>query len=327
MADQFEDRIERFNEQLGRKGLESFNLKKLSGTKPDLLVVAGMGGSGLAAEILQSLTKFVGLKVPLIIWKNYGLPDIRNYGARKPLYIFVSFSGNTEETISGLTEALRSKKLAAVVASGGELQRMAERRDLPFVIFPPAGLEPRQAPGRMFYSIIEILRAANLVSGKDLDCRHLKPLEFRALGKELAKKLLKRLVLVYSDEADRDLGYIWKITLNETAKTEAFSNIIPEMNHNELVGLSNSHHPTAAIFVHKNELGPRLKKRISINKKLLKAQGVRIVDHKQDGRNDLERRWNTIMLATWTAYYMALKEKVDPKEVRIVEKLKELMRK
>ena len=318
-----------FTEQLGYKGLSPERLTKLKGVKPDGIILTGMGGSALASEMLLHVKKEVGLKLPVVVWRDYGLPDPADYGFKKPLVVFVSFSGNTEETVSGLVAAVkRARDYAglAVIATGGELKALADKHSLPFMGFPALDLQPRQATGRMFYSLVEILFAAGLVAKRAPAFTHLSPLPFKAAGKALAKKIHGKLTVIYTDEAARDLGYFWKIRINETGKTQAFANVVPEMNHNELVSYEHPIAKTAAIFLHEPLMG-RMAKRVAINKALLKKRGVSVIDLPFRGKTWLERSWNSIMLADWTSFFLADLQGIDAGPVPIVEKLKDLMRK
>jgi len=321
--DSFEKVIREFAGQLTYRGLTTERLNKLAGGQFDAVVVVGMGGSGLAGEILRCRRAAVGLKLPVFLWKDYGLPELAAWGVRSPLYVFVSFSGNTEETLSGLGKLPRGAK-AAVLAAGGQLIALARRQGLAVITFNGAGLTPRQATGRMFYGLIEILHASRLIprripAGVNLTS----PFNLRARGQKLARSLHRRLTAIYTDEANRDLGYIWKIKLNETAKTPAFANIVPEMNHNEIVSYEKPVAPTAVILMH--SAPGRLKKRFDIFGQVLRKYGARVETIDLTGRG-LDRVWNALILAEWTTFFLAKLNKVDPSAVKIVERLKALMR-
>ncbi|MEK7212181.1 MAG: hypothetical protein AAB686_00705, partial [Patescibacteria group bacterium] len=162
-TDQFQKNILEFNRQLSPGGLSARNLDKLRGRKPDAVIVSGMGGSGLPGRILKMAAKEIGLNIPVINWHDYGLADVRDYRLKRPLYIFVSFSGNTEETISGLRQFLNlkpktknQKTSAAVIATGGKLLETADSHKLARVSFTGSGLTPRQDSGKMFYALIQV---------------------------------------------------------------------------------------------------------------------------------------------------------------------------
>lgn len=325
--DIFKENIRRFSEQLTSAGLTLVRREALRRGRPDIVVVAGMGGSGLPGELLAGIKDEAGLSVPVVISKTYGLPDLASWRAKRPLYVFVSFSGNTEETLSGLKLCLKSKKkpMVAAITTGGELGRLAERYRLPLVRFPALQLTPRQAVGNMFYGLIELLRQARVSNGVP-PFTHLQSDAFRREGKYLAQRLKDRFVYIYTDEADRHLGYFWKISCNEIAKTPAFSNVIPEMNHNEIVGFENRKFKATAIFLVPHKLSERLKKRFALTSELLRRRGVRTVSLPLLGKTRLEQAWRTSMLAEWTTYFLAASYKVNPAETKILDTLKRLMK-
>ena len=121
--DPFQKNLLQINEQFGYKGLSANRTNNLKNSRPDGIVILGMGGSGLAGEILRHAQGELGLKLPVIIWKDYHLPKVL-WSAKRPLYIFVSFSGNTEETVSGLETLLKTKPrlAAAIITTGGKLK-------------------------------------------------------------------------------------------------------------------------------------------------------------------------------------------------------------
>ncbi len=320
--DSFQKNILRFNQQLTRQNLECSKFKQLEHSNPDAIIIFGMGGSGLAGEILKAVQKEIGLRLPIIIWKDYGIPD---HNFKNPLHIFASFSGNTEETISGLKLLLKSRKksLIAGVTTCGELQRLCEKHDVAFVSFPAGDLTPRQATGTMFYSLIRIIEATGLHLTVP-EYTAIKPSQFKSLGKTLSQKLKNRLIVIYTDQDHRPLGYIWKIKFNETAKTPAFNNVVPEMDHNEAAGFEIQRFKTAAIFLNDTS-NPRMKKRFRLTEHLLKKRGVLIVRPPLSGKSQLEKTWRTIVLADWTSYFLAQVNRVDPKEIKIVEELRNLM--
>lgn len=336
--DSFQKNILQFNRQLGFENLEFHNGEKLrrrKSGKTDCVVICGMGGSGLAGEILKGTQKETGhpnsapqmrpsefSKLPIIIWKNYGIPE---HNFKNPLYIFVSFSGNTEETLSGLQLFLKTKRgAAAVVTSGGELKKLGNKHSFPMVVFPAGDLTPRQATGKMFYGIATILQNAGFEL-KVPEFTNINPRTFESSGKALARRFFKKLIVIYTDERHRCLGYIWKIKFNETAKIPAFNNVLPEMNHNETVGFGKTNFPVAALFL-RDKTHRRTEKRFTLTEKLLREKGVSIVSMKLNGKTGLEKTWRTIILADWTTYFLAKLNRVDPAETKIIEKLKTLMR-
>lgn len=323
--DPFSKNIVQFNRQLGFGNLTFSNAEKFhhrKNKKNDGLIICGMGGSGLAGKILKEAQNEIGFALPIIIWTDYNLP---NHGFKNPLYIFVSFSGNTEETVSGLKLFLKKKTgTAAVIATGGELKRLGNKHSLPMVTFAAGDLTPRQSTGNMFYGLATILQAAGFKL-KVPEFTNIDPWTFESLGKNLARKFFKKLVVIYTDEKHRSIGYIWKIKFNETAKTLAFNNVLPEMNHNEIVGFERKQSPVAALFL-LDKMHRRTEKRFALTRDLLKKRGVSVFDLKLTGKSKLEKTWRAVILADWTTYFLAKLNRVDPVETIFIDKLKELMR-
>lgn len=331
--DSFKQNILQFNRQLTNKNLKRSDLERLKGSNPDAVIVIGIGGSTLTGDLLRAVRREIGLKVPVVVWKDYGLPalsevegpNISGWRIKNPLYVFVSFSGNTEEPLSGIKMLLKSKKksLVAAVSSGGQLYDLARTHRLPLVSFPAHGLTPRQATGSMFYSVVAILRAAGFPV-KVSDYTRLDPKRFLKSGQALAKKLRNRLIVIYTDSAHDYLGYIWKIKFNETAKTPAFNNVLPEMDHNEINAFARKSFPVTALFL-SDATHHRLGKKFALTQKLLKEKGVSVLNLKLKGNSELEKTWRGIILADWTTYFLAKLNRVDPAKTEIIERLKKLM--
>ena len=320
MTDHYEKNILGFGNQLRPGNITARYLGRLKGTKPKTIVIIGMGGSGIAGEILRAAQKELGISAEIILWKDYGFPP--NLPA-DTLYIFVSFSGDTEETLSGLSVLLKKPgggRHIAAVTSGGALKRLGETHQLPIAIFPAGDLTPRQGTGIMFISLVILLRAAGFRA--PLSAPRINPESLRRQGERLARILKNKVISIYTDEPWKALGYIWKIKLNETAKSFASVNVIPESNHNEIVGFERKSFPAAAIFLKNPAAAPQFKKRLRITEKLLKQRGVSIIELELKGKTFLQNAWHTIILADWTAYSLARLRGVNPTETKIIAELK-----
>ncbi len=324
----FERTIQTSNEQLSPRGVTLAHTTRLASAKPDSVIILGMGGSGLAGEIIAALKDELRISVPVEIWKSYGIPKTTH---KRPFTIAVSFSGDTEETLSGFAEARKAKRgTVAIVTSGGELKEQAERLKLPAAFFDPGDLTPRQSTGIMFYSLTELLRLAGLVRSVPT-FSHLTPSIFRSRGTTIARALKGRVIAVYASAANHHLAYIWKIKCNETAKTLAFADVLPEMNHNELVGYdapgkTRRGIPVVALFLEDSADHPRIAKRMRLTQRLLRERGVRIISIHLTGKTRLEKTWNSIMLADWTSFSLAKLEGVEPEETEVIVRLKNAMK-
>lgn len=320
-----------FPRQFDAKHLRKNGLAQLAkGARPDGIVLVGMGGSGLAGDILAMLETELGLPVPLVVWKNYYLPET---SFKRPLYIFSSFSGNTEETLSGLTDLLAKKaaRRVAVVSSldetgaTGMLGNLAAEYKLPSVFFPSKNLTPRGALGYSVRSVITLLKSCfpSLRVSKVFP-GNIHPDRLEAEGKRIAAICRTRPVAIYTNTAFAGLGYIWKITMNETGKHPAFASVLPEADHNELGGFEGSPVPFAALFLRGKE-APRMRKKMLLTERTLKDSGVATTHTPLKGRTAAEMVWNGIVLAEWTALHLARTKKTDPERTELIEHFKKMM--
>jgi glucose/mannose-6-phosphate isomerase len=325
---QFRKDILSFNGQLNLNGVYFYNLRSFKKSKFDALVVAGMGGSGLVGDVLKSVQEDINLGVPVILWKDYGLPKIYH---KNPFFLFVSFSGNTEETLSGLNEAVKKKGNIAVITGGGDLEKIGKALKLPMAVFGQGNLTPRQSGGKMTYICFNLLKSG--FPRLKAPAYFLKsPRLFEGLGRKIAEQIKNNTVIIYTDLKDQSLGYILKIKLNETAKIKSFQNVLPEMSHNEINSFEKNNSKIAAIFLRSSVSGndkyrSRRTKKFFIVEKLLEQLGVKVVKIDLKGKNNLENNFQAMVLSDWISYYVAVADKVNPYETKIIENLKKLMKK
>lgn len=314
----YEKNILNFKRQLSFGGLSVFNLKKLAGRKPDGVVVCGMGGSGLPGLILKKLAGELKLPVPVVIVRDGKLPPLY---FKKPLFIVISFSGETAETLAVLNSALKLRNRAgiAVITSGGKLGVLAKKNRLPTVTFNPQNLTPRESSATMFSGIVKVLKELFPIRISLLSA--LEPSGLRKLGNSLARTAKNRNILIYTDSSFDHLGYIWKTNLNETAKIPAFNNVYPELYHNEIAGFEKAS-GAWMIFWLKGKLSAAENGKIKLISKILGAKNIKTVEIPLKGRNRQEKTWNGVILSHWVSLYLAEMNKVDPRETKIIQKLK-----
>ena len=315
--------------QLSVDGLTARNLNVLQeGPHPDGVIVCGMGGSGLAGTLLAGLADDVGISVPVVQWKSYGLPT---YQFSRPLYVFVSYSGETAEIRSGLRAALDAGAPAAVVTSdtGGVLKTSAEDHGLPLVTFPAdkahGSLTPRQSCGYMYYSVLKLLSISfPNIEPSDLRER-VDSAAFEENGRDLAETIGSRAVLVYTTPQYAHLGSLWKVIINETAKRPAFANTFPEMSHNEVIGFTKEARlPFSAVFLADpaNAGGPIEKKRLVVEQFLV-DRGIPVSTVSLVGVDAEEKTWSGAALAHWTCVTLAEQAGVDPISTDVVSEIKQ----
>lgn len=297
------------------------------------LVVAGMGGSALAALILKTWLEGE-LSVPIEVVRDYSLPA---YVDHDTLVIASSYSGNTEETVSCFAQARERNAQVAVIAAGGELQRLADEYSVAHVALP-SGMQPRM-------TVIYGLRALTAlfghfgVSGFDkfdeikglADWLGKEAMQWvpgvrtdKNLAKQLALMTVGKTPVFYASGLMAPVAYKWKISWNENAKNVAFWNQYPEFNHNEFMGWAS--HPVEkpfAVFDLKSRFDhPRIQKRFEISDRLLSGKRPKAIDVEMQGNTVLAQMlWGNV-LADFASIYVAILNGVDPTPVPLIEKLK-----
>jgi len=311
-------------------GLEIARGIKIKGNFKNL-EISGMGGSSLPANILRIYLNDLYTKNPKHN-KRLGIFQNRYYSLPHEAYdnclnFFASYSGNTEETLSSFREAIKNKLPSICFATGGKLVDMAKKNNIPCVILP-VGIQPRCAIGYFFAAMLQILVNCKLIEDNDKEIVSLaKKLEsdmpkLEAEGKKLAKKLVGKTPVVYTSTKFKSIAMIWKIKLNENAKTPAFWNYYPELNHNEMIGFTLPQAKFHIISLLDEKDHPQSIKRFQITANLLKKKRIDTTFIKMPNTDIFNTIFNTLTLGDWVSYYLALEYGQDPTPVDMVEDLK-----
>lgn len=283
------------------------------------IVVTGMGGSGLPGYLLRS---YISFKTPIYINRGYDLPDIVD---KNCLVVAISYSGNTEETLAAFEEARKKKAIILGITSGGKLHDLCRKYDFPCILIP-SGLPPRSAIGYLFFPILRVLYEHNVVKNPSEDVKNssklLKKIKMENKAKNLATKLKGKIPLVYASERLGVVAYRWKTQFNENTKIHAFTDVFPEMNHNEIVGFVHKIGNFVVIFLEDDEDNPRVIKRMKITKNLIGKLGAESIEINILGKSLLEKFCYGMYLGDLTSYYLAKLYGVDPMRVDLIEKLK-----
>ncbi|MDA3815365.1 MAG: bifunctional phosphoglucose/phosphomannose isomerase [Patescibacteria group bacterium] len=283
----------------------------------DNIIICGMGGSALPAELLINYLEKEKLKLNIFISRNYDLP----LNASKNSLIFISsYSGNTEETISCFNQALELKADIVSFSEGGEVEKIAKINNIPHVKYNIKfdHIEPRYATTYVFTAMHQVLTNLNITDTIE-DFPNINSRDFEVYGEEIAKKIKNKIPVIYASNKHKSLARIWKIKINENSKSPAFWNYFPELNHNELVGFSNPRDNYFVLMLIDENDQERIKKRIRITSDLYKKLGIKteIIDIK--GENYLSKILNTLVLGDWISYYLAIEYNQDPTPVKLVE--------
>lgn len=295
------------------------NKKKLK--KLDKFVVCGMGGSQLGADMLKSWLP----ELNIFQHRGYGLPSEKEI-TKNSLIIASSYSGNTEETIDAFLTAIKKKLPVAVISTGGKLLMLAEKYKTPFIKLPETCIEPRIAVGLSFKALLKICGLEKQLKETALLAKKLDSSSQRKNGEELAKKIKNSVPLIYSSMRNKGIGYYFKISLNETAKMPAFSNALPELNHNEMAGFESQADKFSFILIKDSEDNLRMQKRMMVFEKMFREKNFFVETLEVNGENRLLKIFNAAMLAQWASFYAAKNESAAEK-TPIIEQFKNLMSK
>src|SRR3989338_8576441 len=303
------------------------NFSKQFGYQPELInggglnkferfIFVGMGGSALGPDLLRVSNP----ELDICVHRDYGLPDLPDKVLQNSLIILNSYSGNTEEVLDAFKLALSKNLTMAVVSIGGKLLELALQNSIPYIQMPDWDLQPRLALGLNFKSLLKILGQEQVLDTvskvRFTDCEK--------IGKELAEKLRGFVPIIYSSRKNGPLAYCWKIKINETAKKPSFSNVFPELNHNEMVGF----HPGEVskllsqnfyfIFLKDESDDPRILKRMEVTAKLFKNQKLNVDIIELTGDNVFTKVFSSLRLADWVSYYIAKDYGIDPTDMSVI---------
>jgi len=312
--------------------LHNFGIKSVEPARSiHTVVYTGMGGSALQAELA---TVFPALSVPFVIVKDYTLPAFVN---ENTLVVAVSYSGNTEETLSALSEARQRGAMVAVHTGGGKLLEDAKEQD-DFYIEIPKAVQPRMAVFYAYRILVETFIAYGLVQPEVIETvekagRHLEqavqswqmatPLANNP-AKQLALQLVGKTPIVYAGPKLAPAAYKWKISFNESSKNTAWCNVLPEFDHNEFLGWTS--HPVEKPFAVLDLISsfehPRILKRFEVGDRLLSGMRPKAIRVEAEGETELEQLLYMVLFGDFVSLYLGILNGVDPSPVALVEKLK-----
>lgn len=308
----------------------------------DNIVIAGMGGSTLGADLLRHLFKD-SLTVPVTIVNHYSLPE--SVG-EKTLVILASYSGTTEEVLAAAEETLKKKAKITGVTIGEELGDFFKSNSLPAYIFNPnfnPSSQPRLGLGYTFIAMIAFLNNLGFLKVETAIVKEaveavtrfgevLTP-EFKSSGnpaKQMAKELHGKMIIVIAAEFLSGNAHVFANQTNENSKNFAAFFLLPELNHHLLEGTSNpliTKTATKFIFLESDLYSEKIKKRIEITKDVLEKQGIPTASHKLEGKNQLTQAFAGIVYSSWVTFYLGMLNGVDPVKIPWVDYFKDQLAK
>jgi glucose/mannose-6-phosphate isomerase len=304
----------------------------------DKVVILGMGGSAIGGDLVKSLVQ-AEAKIPIIVHRDYGLPAFVD---EKTLLIGSSYSGNTEETLSGFELALKTGAKKLVITSGGKLQKLAEPNNIP-VFKIEYKSPPRAALGFSFIPTLGVLQKLGFIQDKSADVAEAvtvleglvaeldekSPVKANP-AKRLAQRVYGRLPVIYGAGIAAEAAHRWKTQINENSKAWGFYEVFPELNHNATVGFPLPKEIASkirVILLRSPGFSQRIKLRYDVTVELLKQAGVAYEFVDSEGKSPLAQMVSLVSMGDWVSYYLAILYGVDPSPVKVISYLKDRMAK
>jgi glucose/mannose-6-phosphate isomerase len=310
---------------------------KVNYPKPDNVIVAGMGGSGIGGDLLKDWARNK-TTVPIEVNREYQLPA---YAGKKSLVLITSYSGDTEESLSAFLDALKRKCMIYCISSGGALLENAERLKVPYLRVP-GGMPPRAALPYLFVPLLIFMEKMGLVSGASEELSEAlallekigrgnsleKPAK-ENVSKTLAFNIGQTAPVVYGFGFYRSVAERFKQQFNENSKVPAKWEVFSELNHNEIVGWERAGELGkcfSAIFIRDRDEPTEIRSRIEITKELVGQAGLGLFEIYAQGKSPLAKMLSTICIGDFTSVYLALLHGVDPTPVKTINYLKDTLK-
>ncbi len=288
------------------------------------VVITGLGGSGIGGKIVSQLVADNCL-VPITINNTYDLPG---FVREDTLVIASSFSGNTEETLYAVEEAQKKGAEIAMITSGGKFLELAKANNYNHIVLPD-GKSPR---AMLTYSLTQqffLLSQYGLISDefkKEIPAAiNLLNENLEAIKSEaemVASKLKDKTAVIYSEAKYEGVAVRFRQQLNENAKVLCWHHVLPEMNHNEVVGWAGGKDEYAVVVFRNEDDFYRTQKRLDITKEVASAKTKTYIEINSKGTSRIQRAMYLILMGDWISVYLAELNQVDPIEVRVIDHLK-----
>jgi glucose/mannose-6-phosphate isomerase len=287
------------------------------------VLICGLGGSGIGGSIAAEMLA-AEAKAPILVSKGYFIPDFVN---KNTLVVISSYSGNTEETLQCLEQALLKKAKIVCISSGGKVSEIAREKQLDLVLVP-GGMPPRACIGYSLTQLLFVLHfngickspEANLAKAIQLIDTEEENIQKEA--KEISEMLFGKFPVIYATTYFEGIAIRFRQQLNENSKMLCWHQVIPEMNHNELVGWRERNEQIGVILFRDKDEYERNNARIEINKSVISKYTPHINEIWSKGKSMIEKAIYFIHLGDWISVYLAEKRGYDASEINVINELK-----
>jgi glucose/mannose-6-phosphate isomerase len=319
------DYINDFSNHL-REAIEIANNTTLSPYNKDIrnILICGLGGSGIGGTIVNDIISSK-VNIPIAATKDYSIPNFVN---EHTLVIANSYSGNTEETLYALEKCQARGAEIAVITSGGKLKAIAEENKYNKIIIP-GNHPPRAMFGYAFTELFFMLNHYGIIDDsfkadfdKAISLIDTEKADIQKQAIDLAKKMYKQTPVIYVAKGFEGVAVRFRQQLNENSKVLAWHNVVPEMNHNELLGWRTNVDGLAVVYFRNNCDYDRNQIRMDINKKVISKFTSNITEIWSKGDSLIENSLYHISLGDWVSWYLSEMNNVDAIEIDVINFLK-----
>lgn len=288
------------------------------------IVVCGMGGSGIGGKIVTEWIQSE-LKVPVSLLQDYDLPAFVD---QHSLVIGSSYSGNTEETLFAVKAAHEKGAHLIGITSGGEMHDFCRQENIDCIIVP-GGNPPRSAVAFSIVQLVNIFVQLDMISAQNLEEIKIslnllsnEKAAIQAEAKQIATFLFGKVGVIYSGPKYEAVAVRARQQFNENSKYLCWHHVIPEMNHNELVGWSGGDERFAVLFLNTRDLNPRNQVRYTITKDVIAKKAAGVMELTPNGTTQIQRSFYLIHLVDWASFYLSEMNKADIMDIKVIDYLK-----
>ncbi|MDB4250865.1 bifunctional phosphoglucose/phosphomannose isomerase [Flavobacteriales bacterium] len=319
------DYINDFSNHL-REAIEIANNTTLSPYTKEIrnILICGLGGSGIGGTIVSDIISSK-VNIPIAATKDYSIPNFVN---EHTLVIANSYSGNTEETLYALEKCQARGAEIAVITSGGKLKTIAEENKYNNIIIP-GNQPPRAMFGYAFTELFFMLNHYGIIDDsfksdfdKAINLIDTEKADIQKQAMNLAKKMYKQTPVIYVAKGFEGVAVRFRQQLNENSKMLGWHNVVPEMNHNELLGWRTNVDDLAVVYFRNKCDYDRNQIRMDINKKVISKFTSNITEIWSKGDSLIENSLYHISVGDWTSWYLSEMNNVDAIEIDVIDFLK-----
>ena len=317
--------IEEFTYHL-RNALKIGNKTNFAAAKNSIsnILICGLGGSGIGGTIVNDLLS-KKISVPISATKGYTIPA---FVGESTLVVACSYSGNTEETLMALEKCFEKKAEVAIITSGGKLEKIAKEKNLNHIVIP-GGHPPRAMFGYGFTGLFYVLNNYGIIDNsfisdfeKSIDLLGKEQKNIIKKAEFLAKKLYKTTPIIYATEGFEGVAVRLRQQINENSKMLCWHHVVPEMNHNELLGWRTNVEGLSVLYLRNKSDFYRNSTRIEINQSVIRKYTDNISEVWSLGDSDLQNTLYHINLGDWISWFLSELNNVDAIEIDVINYLK-----